>query len=285
MKSLIFTILGVAGIGLASQAQPIHMDPSPTDVTSNAKLVIDITSSQCNCPALQDLAVPNPPEPLYIWTWNPNEQRDSPYLNGVWNNSNENMKMTQDPTNPAIWSFDFDNVPLTTFYGVSATTMYSVGIDFLVKKKDGSADASGVEQKSPDQHIDLVPLTCVDKVCPFPTKFFQDEYTIINYDTKLETNTALQNLGPDQCYIYIKYSVNGGAEQTYGNANIATLASQHPELKMEYDGDGVFSFALLPQDFLGLQEGDTLTNMTVIFSKQPFQGAVSSPTTLTPGCQ
>ncbi len=197
-------------------------------------------------------------------------------LNGAWDNSNDQMKMEQDATNPNVWYFDFFGSPLATFYEQPAAVFYASGMDFLVKEKNGAP--SGLpEQKSPDLHYDFEPIGCFEKICPFPTTFFQDDYFIITYDNNKETVSSLQNLGPDECLIWYRYSVNGGSLQVFQQAT--------DKFKMDYDGDGVFSKTMIPQTYFGLNPGDELTRIDVYITKAPIQAPpFTVPISLFPGC-
>lgn len=260
--------------------QGVYFDPAPTDVTTPARLYIDITSGECDCPALQDAdPVSNP---LYIWAWNPNEQRVDvnglDVKNGEWGNSNDNLVLQQDPDNPNLWYFDFVGVSLTEFYQVGAATFYDTGLDFLLKEKNGNSPGEGEpEQKSPDINVIPEPLGCFEKICPFPTTFFQDEYFFINYDNNKETISSLQNLGPDECLIWFRISINDGP--------LVLVQEDTDQFKMNYDGDGQFSLAMIPQDYFNLQDGDILSQMDVYITKPPIQAPpFTAPISLIPGC-
>src|SRR5690554_7620838 len=88
---ILFALIAVVAFSNTSAGQGVYFDPSPTDVTAPVRLYIDITSSECNCPELQDV---NPEtEPLYIWTWHPFEDRlpvnGINVQNGAWDNRSE----------------------------------------------------------------------------------------------------------------------------------------------------------------------------------------------------
>lgn len=271
-KSIILSGL-FSALSLAGFTQGIYFDPSPTDVTAPGRLYIDVTSSECNCPELLDVdPVTNP---LYIWLWNPNEPLMGT-INGVWENSNDNLKMQQDDTNPNVWYFDFFGEALSTFYEQPAAVFYASGMDFLVKEKNG-APAGLPEQKSPDLHYTFEPVGCFEKICPFPTTFFQDDYFVITYDNTKETISTLQNLGADECLIWYRYSVNGGSLQVYQQAT--------DKFKMDYDGDGVFSKTMIPEEYFGLNPDDVLTRIDVYITKSPIQAPpFTAPISLFPGC-
>ncbi len=112
LRSIILIALAIGWSSLAT-AQGIYFDPAPTDVTAPARLYIDVSSSECHCPELQDGdSVTNP---LYIWAWNPNESRPDVTVegetftvtNGDWGASNENLKLTQDSLIPIFGTLIF----------------------------------------------------------------------------------------------------------------------------------------------------------------------------------
>jgi len=266
----------------AVNGQGVYFDPSPTDVTAPARLYVDITSSDClGCEPLLD-ADPET-NPLYIWAWNPNEARPDVdglvVTNGEWTASNENLRMTQDPDNPNLWYFDFLGVSLVEFYNTPAAVFYADGIDFLIKEESGASPAEGEpEQKSSDMNLVPEPLGCFDKVCPFPTTFFQDEYFFVTYNNEIETISSLQNLGPGECLIWFRYSVNGGSP--------ILLQEESDKFTMAYDGEGQFSLAMIPEEYFELAEGDILTSIEVYITKSPIQAPpFAGPITLVPGCE
>jgi hypothetical protein len=217
--------------------------------------------------------------PLYIWAWNPNESRAPvnglDVTNGQWGSSNDNLQMQQDPDNPNLWYFDFLGAPLVDFYGAPAAEFYESGISFLLKEDNG-APPDVPEQKSPDLSIIPEPVGCFDKVCPFPSVFFQDDFFAITYDNNQETIGPLQNLGPDEALIWFRYRVNGGSLQLLQDEALGA---------MEYDGDGFFSLTMIPEEFFGLEEGDILDEIQVFITKAPIVAPpFTAPITLTPGC-
>jgi hypothetical protein len=252
-------------------------------VSAPARLYIDITSSECSCPELQDV---NPEtNPLYIWTWNPNEARpnidpggaDINVKNGAWEDSNENLKMSQDPDNPNLWYYDYLGYSVVQFYDQPAGVFYDTGISFLVKEKNG-APADMPEQKSGDLNIVLEPVGCFEKVCPFPVTFFQNQYFFITYDNNKEQVAFLQNMPPDECLIWYRISVNDGP--------FIEFREETDKFKMEYDGDGFFSISMIPEDYFELAEGDILSQIDVFITRPPINvPPFTQPLSLIPGCE
>ena len=227
MKRLLLLSGSLLLANLLSSQAAFFFEPDPTDVTGPVRLYVDVSAPEifdgcgnCNTEAFTDLD----PEtnPLYIWTWDPNGDRPDLNVggetfnvtNGNWDLSNDNLVMTQDPDDPNLWYYDFLGAAPAIFYNVPASTFYDGGIFFLVKEKNGNpAAGTEGEQKSADINIIPEPVGCFEKICPFPTTFFQDEYFAITYDNNQETIQSLQNLGPDGALIWFRYRVNGGAIQ------------------------------------------------------------------------
>ncbi len=267
--AMLFTSLTAFGQGAS------WVTPSPTDVTSVVRVYIDLSHPDCQCPLLQDWAVSPPPadeQNLFMWTWQPAAPASGG--NGEWTSSNPNNDMQQDPDNPAHW---YKEMVPTAFYGQDPGAIYATGISFLIKRKSGAALPDG-EPKSADQNVPLVPLSCVDRVCPFPQKWFQDDYVFITYDNNQEINPVLQNLGPDDAKIFYRYRVDGGP--------LITLQGDESDARfqLKYDGDGFFSIVMLPEEFFSIPEGSVLTQLQVFITKSPIQVPPFSTWTLTPGC-
>jgi hypothetical protein len=282
LRSIILIAVAIGWSSLAT-AQGIYFDPEPTDVTGPVRLYVDVSSSECDCPELMD--GDSETNPLYIWAWNPNGDRPDLEIggstfavtNGDWGNSNDNLILTQDESNPNLWYFDFLGASMVQFYNVPAAQSYESGIDFLVKEKNGESPGEGIgEQKSPDINIIPEPVGCFDKVCPFPTTFFQEDFFALTYDTNKEANPGLQ--GGDAYFARFQYKVNGGAYQILEVTDESKVA-------MVPEGDGFFSITIIPTDFFGLNENDILDEIRVSFTKPPLDDApYSTAVSLFPGC-
>ncbi len=265
MKKLQYFLIALITVtGLDAQGQGIYFEPDPTDVTSSVRLYVDISSDDCQCPNVHPVSKD---DPLYIWTWIPNEDR--PLLfgnvdvsNGDWGNSNDNMVMKQDENDPNLWYFDFLTASPAQFYDAEPAVFYENGIHFLVKKKNGNGDP---EPKSEDLSIIPEPVGCVEVICPFPLTFFDDEYVIFTYDNNQESNPGLQNMGPTDAYMTFRYSVNGGPEQVFPPSGGDPL-----EVQMDFDGEGIFSFTMIPKDFFPVEPGDEITSIRPIVTKLPL---------------
>lgn len=193
ISTLVFAILIATGIS----AQGIFWIPSVFDPgTDQVRLYVDISSEDCGCPELLD-ADPET-NPLYVWTWGPNEQRPEVQvggqlfntLNGDWNNSNENLKMEVDPDNSNLWYYEFVGAPLADFYGVTPQTLFEEGISFLLKEKNG-APQDEPEQKSIDLYIDM------------PTEAGGDfsEIELVDVTDEIDSPTVITNAGDERIFV------------------------------------------------------------------------------------
>ena len=171
-------------------SQAAYIQPVPTNVNSTTRINVDISKPDCECPNLQDATSD---DPLYLWSWLPAEPL---FGNGSWDNSNEELKMTQNKNNPNIWFID---VVITDFYGVNENTAYENGLSYLVKKKNGlDGGNNDLENKSRDFDITLIPPPCEDRLCPHPQVLQQDDYFTIFYNISQEVNI---NFNPDSLTI------------------------------------------------------------------------------------
>lgn len=257
--------------------QAAWIEPNPANVNQEVKLMMDVSQPDCECPSLLNLDAAG--DSLFLWTWEPTENATIP--NGQWNGSTQALKMTSEGNN--IWSYSL--VP-TEFYQVDASEVYDIGISFLVKKFDGSA-VDGVEPKSADQHVEVKPLGCVDKVCAFPQYFQDDDYLTVIYDNNLEERPSMQNLEAEglDCY-FLPTAVAGGVNYQYTTNNFdgsTPLESSYPELKMTLEGEGKYAFTLLPEAFFRSEncanqvpEGVKIEKIIMMFRKSNFNGQFTS---------
>jgi hypothetical protein len=161
-------------------------------------------------------AVPNlaGKEPLYVWTWDPN---DPPIGNGDWTNSNEALKLTKVATNKWKWTF----VP-ADFYRKTPAQIPQV--QFLVKAKDGSGDA-----KTSDIKLVVSPLIYVPTAFrSFPSSVSQNDPITFYLDQNLATDVNSQRINPTtaEVKLYTAAGTQVGATKTYtlrnmGNKNYA----------------------------------------------------------------
>ncbi len=282
MKKIFSLIIPFSFIATLTLGQAAWIDPDPANVNAEIRLMVNVADAACECPLLVDADLEG--DSLYIWTWEPSEGVTVP--NGQWNASNLDLKMTSEGDN--IWSF---SMIATQFYGVDASTIYADGISFLAKKYDGSA-IDGVEPKSVDFHVTVEPPGCVDKVCPFPGIFKEDDYLTIIYDNFLEENSGLQNIPEDDCYI-LPVAVAGGIEYHYAADEFSqNIATEHPELNMTFEGNGKFASTFLSDALFRTElsanpvpDGVPIEMIKVRFRKSAFTGNISGFSELEYQCE
>lgn len=242
MKNILFTIAIGLIIQMDAFAQAAYILPSPTGKNDTITLYINVaqTTDGVQNSGLNARLNAHPDDSVYLWTWAP----AGPVAgNGSWNNSSEAMRLTK--VSDKLYSIRF--LP-TDFYGVEATEFFSLGISCLAKMKDGNAYAGeyGGEAKTEDLHVTIIPRLCDDPYCAFPEIGKPDDFLSITYDNAQETNPALQNLGDDECYLFLR------VEQsvfTAFNYTTPELASSTPALKMKRVGDSdLFRLTILPSD-------------------------------------
>jgi hypothetical protein len=221
-------------------SQSAYILPSPTGKNDSITLFINV--AQTTYTGLSERLTDHPDDDVYLWTWQP----AGPVVgNGSWDNSNTAQKMTK--VSDKLYKIRF--LP-TSYYNVDATQFFTLGISCLAKLKNGneySGDYSN-EAKTEDLHITIIPRLCDELYCTFPEIAKTDDYLSITYDNTQETNTDLQGLGEDECYLFIR------AEQsTFVAFNYATpeLTTSTPALKMKPvpGKPGFFRLTILPSDF------------------------------------
>jgi hypothetical protein len=283
MKKIIGLIIPMTFLAFVSLGQAAWIDPDPANVNAEIKLMVNVADPACECDLLIDDDIEG--DSIYIWTWEPTENFSIP--NGEWTASTLALKMTSEGDN--IWSY---TMVATEFYGVDPSVIYDGGISFLVKEYDGSA-IDGAEPKSADFHVTVEPPGCVDKVCPFPQIFKEDDYLTIIYDNLLEENAGLQNIDPDDCY-FLPVAVADGNDYPYtNNAFSQTIATEHPELNMFSEGNGKFASTILSENFFRnpdlsdnpVPEGVPIEAIKVRFRKSAFTGNISSYSELELQCE
>ena len=242
MKTTCLTLSALL-IGATLSAQVAYVLPSPTDANEEITLYIDINQStdgsQNN--ALKAILTDNPDEDVYLWSWQPTE----PVVgNGSWNDSNEDLKLTK--ISDLLYSITF--VP-TEFYGIDGAQLFSNGISCLAKLKDGNAFADDYdgEAKTEDISIDIVPRLCDRRICIFPEVRQEDDYLTITYDNNQEEIAGLQNMGDDDCYVYLVARITNFVFYEFTpEANVTNT----PELKLEpIPGQpGMFRTTIIPRE-------------------------------------
>ncbi|MFM1931008.1 MAG: hypothetical protein RL226_311, partial [Bacteroidota bacterium] len=193
----ILSIFAIA-FALQGQAQVIYLLPSPTDVQEEVTLYIDINQSvdgvQNN--ALKAILLDHPDDDVYLWTWQPSDPSGG---NGNWDNSNESMKLTK--VSELLYSITF--IP-AEFYA-NPGDIFTTGISCLAKLQNGNAYSGEYEgeAKTEDLKLEVIPKLCDRRICVFPEAREEDDFISITYDNTQETIAGLQNMGDDECYVYL----------------------------------------------------------------------------------
>jgi hypothetical protein len=250
-------------------AQAAYVNPVPTNVNKLAKIYVDVSQPDCNCPNLQDA---NEDDPLYMWAWSPAE----PVVgNGMWDSSNDDMRMQQDTDNPKLWYIE---VIITDFYGVDDATAYENGLNFLVKKKDGlSGGSNETENKSNDFRVDLIAPPCEDKVCPHPQMITDADYFTLYYDISQEENynfnpDSLTNVGENilvdgDVLIHVKgITDQGNVIQNASQSNVWAHVDNSYMLMWDEEQQ-VFYYTFIPRTLLDVAAEETIVELQVTFIK------------------
>jgi hypothetical protein len=246
MKTTCLTLSALL-IGATLSAQVAYVLPSPTDANEEITLYIDVNQSTDGTSnnALKAILTDNPDEDVYLWSWQPAE----PVVgNGSWNESNEELKLTK--ISDLLYSITF--VP-TEFYGIDGAQLFTNGISCLAKLKDGNAFGGEYdgEAKTEDISIDIVPRLCDRRICIFPEVRQEDDYLTITYDNNQEEIAGLQNMGDDDCYVYLVARITNFVFYEFVPSAQVTNT---PELKLEpIPGQpGMFRTTIIPRDLFSL---------------------------------
>jgi hypothetical protein len=240
MKNIL-SLIAMMLLAVTSWSQAAFVLPSPTNANDSVTIYIDISKSTSNGLKHMIESHPEVKDEVYMWTWSPAGPACG---NGDWGNSNDCMKMKR--VSGMIYSMKI--VP-TSFYSCTPLDLYSKGISCLAKLDNGNAFGSdGVgEAKTEDLHIDILPALCADKFCYFPEASRIDDFFTITYDNSKETDANLQNLGPDDCYIYMAARAGINIYPVSQPADVTT----NPALKMEplATEPGKFRLTIIPSEF------------------------------------
>lgn len=265
MKRYNLALLLICSIVGNIAAQKAYVLPSPTDANSEITLFIDMNQSEDGIQnnGLSAILDAFPDTTVYLWTWNPSGPAAG---NGDWDNSAEHQLMTK--VGPKLYSMTF--VP-TEYYGVDGPQLFSRGISCLAKLKNGyPVEGFNFEAKSEDIHIDIIPQLCSARICIFPELREPDDFLTITYDnTKEVLYEGLQEMGDDDCYLYLLGKVDAFTSYEYAPASDVF---QFPELKMESIGEGKFRTTLIPEDFFTgiLGEGEALSEIWYYIVREGF---------------
>ena len=237
-------------------AQKAYVLPSPTDANAEITLYIDMNQSEDGIQnnGLSAILDAFPDTTVYLWTWDPAGPAAG---NGDWDNSADHQELTK--VGEKLYSMTF--VP-TEYYGVDGPTLFSRGISCLAKLKNGNTvEGFPFEAKSEDIHIAIIPQLCAARVCLFPELREKDDYLSITYDNSKEIQfEGLQNMGDDECYIYLLGKVDAFTSFPYVPLEQVTST---PELKLERIDDTKFRTTFIPEDLFAsvLDEGMELSEI------------------------
>jgi hypothetical protein len=259
MKNIIYSMV-LSLISTITFGQAAWVLPETPDVTQPVRIYVDLdktTNTSC-----KDL-----PGPFYIWTWSPKEMpAGSGKENGTgdkaWKNSNEALKMTKDSDKgPKVWYFEMTP---TEFYEVTASDVYSKGISFLVKPKDGGGYGDP-DLKTEDLKISITPPKLTrGYIYQVPATILPQEIVTINYDNAVDTNVAMKNLAAGDAYLWIKCTgldTVTGSEIVYQPSPFF-LVGTNPKLEMEKDNlTNKFFLSFIPKEFFGFGANFVPTNI------------------------
>lgn len=264
MLKHLLSMSAVAVLASTALAQKAYVLPSPTDANSEMTLYIDMSQSEDGIQnnGLKAILEAHPDTTVYLWTWEPAGPASG---NGDWDNSADHQELTK--VGDMLYSMTF--IP-TEYYGVDGPQLFSLGISCLAKLKNGGAmDGFEFEAKSEDMHVDIVPQLCSVRMCIFPELREADDFLSITYDNTQETYEGLQDMGSDECYLYLLGKVD--LFTSYEYAALVDVTS-HPELQMTDLGDGRFRMTFIPEDlFEGIiGEGESLSELWYYVARPGF---------------
>ncbi len=257
---IIFILLFAAHI---SFGQTAWIDPAPTDVTKTVRLYVDLSKTS-------NQSMDTVKGPFYIWTWMPVEHpAGHPLVNGLgaqaWKNSNDTLKMTRDSLKGArVWYYEM--IP-TEFYGVTASEVYSKGISFLVKPKDGGGFGDP-DFKTEDLVLTVdPPKTERGVIYNVPQTVLLNEVTTIYYDNPKEEKATMQNLDANDCYVHIRAFDDLGG--TYEASKFLEV-HLNPRLQMKKQADGRFKLSFIPNRLLNIPTGTTILRIEFVVRKGSY---------------
>lgn len=237
-----FTAIAMISSVAVGLAQAAFVLPSPTPADEPITLYIDVNQTNgglkhilANHPEMQDQ--------VYIWSWMPREPVGG---NGSWGDSNEERKLVHEGNLIYSWTF----VP-TEAYAVDGPTFFANGISCLAKLDNGNdfPDDGVGEAKTEDLKVSIIPKLCDAKYCNFPLLCKPDDYLSITYDNNQELNPALQNLGADECYLYV-IAYYDDLEFTFTQYAVQSVTTTLPEMKLKpvAGSPGFFRITFIPQE-------------------------------------
>ena len=265
MQKLISSLVLVLLLTGSASAQKAYVLPSPTDANAEMTLFIDMNQSEDGIQnnGLSGILDAFPDTTVYLWTWDPSGPAAG---NGDWDNSADHQQLTK--VGPKLYSMTF--VP-SEYYGVDGPQLFSRGISCLAKLKNGyPLDGFPFEAKSEDMHVDIIPQLCGARFCVFPELRESSDFLSITYDnTKEELYEGLQNMGEDDCYLYLLAKVDDFTSYEFAPKSEVL---QNPELKLTSLGDGKFRTTFIPEDLFApiVAEGESLSEVWYYIVREGF---------------
>jgi hypothetical protein len=269
MKKLaIVTTAMLAALSLHAQ---VTSEPKEIDPEATVKIIVNLNQLDASKEYVQNLldSADNGSD-IYMWTYNPKEHpAGHPLANGVsdpaWQNSNPALKMTKE--DDRVYSYTM--VP-TEFYEVTPQEVYDKDIGFLVKTKNGGGFGTP-DIKSDDLVLAVDPPKLVlDPAYGFPSKPQGDDIVTIYYDNARETKASMQNLNPNDCFVFAKATFSDSTEVV---VSVLNQVQNNPNLQMKYVGDGTFRKFLIPNEFFGVPAGVSIETMTfLVIRRTSFVG-------------
>ncbi len=269
--AILIVLIGNAGISFSQVTSiPADRDINPDD---SLKIIVDLRGLEVDDNLTRLLEAVDQGEDLYIWTWKPVENR--PPLgddmidvdNGVWNSSNEALKMKKEED--MVYSYSM--IP-TQFYGVEASVVFKEDISFLLKPKDGGGFGNP-DIKTKDLILKVDPPE-LGKIYAIPFKLVQkDDYFVLNYNNIIEDKSGMQNIDPDD--VYFSAFVTSTDSVQYVKVGILEKdETKLAQVKMEEVEPGLFRKIFIPEQFFEdvLPAGKEIASMRIIIRKKNWTG-------------
>jgi hypothetical protein len=255
-------------------AQATWVEPKNPDVNKKIRIYCDLSKATATT---ADKMKADPIGPYYIWTWKPTEaERADTLANGTgdkaWKNSNDRLMMIKDDTKGAnVWYYEM--IPVQ-FYNCDAAKVYSDGISFLVKPKDGGGYGDP-DVKTEDFSVTIdPPKTDRGVIYPIPATVYSDQLTSIIYDNPVEKKISMQNLKAGDVYVWINATIKdtaSGKIRTYA-PNTLFSVQDNPKLMMKKDSNGKFRLSIIPNQFFGITSKEIITQIDAIVRKKDYLG-------------
>ena len=239
VSSLILALL-ILSSGASAQTSGAVVTTIPANFTAvdQVKVIVDVS----NVGNLVNR------EPLYIWTWHPNEPAPG---NGDWGNSKEERKLVKEGPNKWSWTLKPSDFYATVVNGV--LTPMSAGdltqIKFLVKAKDGNGD-----KKTDDIILNVAPLVFTPTdFRTFPSTAGQNEIMKVYFDqTLVKDDLNTQRMTPVYADVFLYSNTN----QLVGPVITKTVQGL---------GNKLYSFNVFPRGEFNVPEGTVINRMIVIY--------------------